>query len=96
MPRGYVIARVTVNDPDAYQRYADLARVAMEKHGAKILARGGRYVALEGAARPRNVILEFETYDGALAYWRSADYQAARAHRLGAADIELCVVEGVD
>ena len=96
MTKGYVIARVTVNDPDAYQRYADLARVAMERHGAKILARGGRYAALEGEARPRNVILEFQSYEAALAYWNSPDYQAARAHRLGAADIELCVVEGVD
>jgi uncharacterized protein (DUF1330 family) len=96
MAKGYVIARVTVHDPDAYKRYADLARLAMEQHGARILARGGRYEALEGPARPRNVILEFDSFEQAQTYWHSAEYQNARQHRLNAADIELCVVEGVD
>jgi uncharacterized protein (DUF1330 family) len=95
MPKGYVIARVSVNDPDAYAEYAGLARIAMEKHGARILARGGRYEELEGPARPRNVILEFDDYETALTYWHSPEYQDARAHRLEAADIELCVVEGI-
>ncbi len=96
MPKGYVIARVTVSDPDAYKRYAELARVAMEQFGARILARGGRYEALEGDARPRNVILEFDSFETAVSYWKSQAYQSARSHRLGAAEIELCAVEGVD
>ncbi len=96
MPKGYVIARVTVTDPQAYQRYAERAREAITEHGARILVRGGRFEALEGEARPRNVILEFDSFDAARRYWRSETYQAARAHRLGAADIELCVVEGVE
>ncbi|TPE60989.1 DUF1330 domain-containing protein [Sandaracinobacter neustonicus] len=94
--KGYVIARVSVQDSDAYAHYAQLARLAMERHGARILARGGRYHELEGAARPRNVILEFDSYDAALRYWQSPEYQDARRHRLHAAEIELCVVEGVD
>lgn len=96
MPKGYVIARVSVSEPDAYAEYASLARLAMDRHGAKILARGGRYAALEGEGRPRNVILEFASYENALEYWNSPEYQEARSHRLGAAEIELCAVEGVD
>lgn len=96
MPKGYVIARVSVSDPDAYSKYASLARTAMETHGARILARGGRYEELEGPARPRNVILEFDDYETALKYWHSPEYQEARKHRLKAAEIELCVVEGTD
>ncbi len=96
MARGYVIARVSVRDPEAYARYAELARRAMELYGATILARGGRYQGMEGEARARNVILEFESFDRALEYWNSPEYQEARSHRLGAAEIELCVVEGVD
>lgn len=96
MSKGYVIARVTVSDQDAYADYAALARVAMDKFGARILARGGRFEALEGKARPRNVILEFTSFDRAVDYWNSPEYQEARSHRLNAADIELCVVEGVD
>ena len=95
MPKGYIIARASIQDEGAYRAYADLARMAMQKYGARILARGGKYEALEGDARPRNVILEFETFEAALQYWRSDEYQDARKHRIGAADIELCAVEGV-
>ena len=83
MPKGYIIARVTVDDNDAYMRYAQAASVAMKKYGARILARGGKYEPLDGVARPRNVILEFESYDQAKAYFNSPEYQAARQHRVG-------------
>ncbi len=95
MPKGYIIARVSIEDEGAYKTYAELARIAMQKYGARILARGGRYEALEGSARPRNVILEFDTFEAALTYWKSNEYQDARKHRIGAAEIELCAVEGV-
>jgi uncharacterized protein (DUF1330 family) len=50
---------------------------------------------LEGKARARNVVLEFESYDAARGYFDSEQYQAARALREGAADIEMVLVEGV-
>jgi uncharacterized protein (DUF1330 family) len=95
MPKGYVISRVDVINPDAYARYAAAATKAIADHGGKPLARGGRSEALEGAARTRNVVLEFESYDAARAYFHSEQYQAARALRAGAADIEMVLVEGV-
>jgi uncharacterized protein (DUF1330 family) len=95
MPKGYVIARSDVKNAEAYAKYAEAAGKAMAIYGAKPLARGGRSEALEGPARKRNVVLEFETYDTARAYYYSAEYQAAKALREGAADIELVLVEGV-
>jgi uncharacterized protein (DUF1330 family) len=95
MPRGYVISRVDVTDPGAYARYAAAATKAIADHGGKLLARGGRSEALEGAARARNVVLEFESYDAARNYFHSEQYQAARALRAGAAEIEMVLVEGV-
>ncbi len=94
MPTGYVIARVDVTDPEAYARYAAAATKAIADHGGRALARGGRYEALEGTARARNVVLEFESYDAARRYFHSAQYQAARALREGAAQIEIVLVEG--
>ncbi len=95
MPKAYVIARVTVHDAEAYGRYAALAPEAMKKYGARVLARGGRWEALEGEARERNVVLEFDDYETAKAYFASAEYQLARSYRLGAADFDLTLVEGV-
>ena len=94
MPRGYVISRVDIKDPEAYTRYAAAATKVIAAHGGKALARGGRHEALEGPARARNVVLEFDSYDAARAYFRSAEYQAARALREGAAEIEMVLVEG--
>ena len=95
MPKGYVISRVDITNPDAYARYAAAATKAIADHGGRILARGGRFEALEGKARARNVVLEFESYDAARRYYQSEQYQAARALREGAAEVEMVLVEGV-
>jgi uncharacterized protein (DUF1330 family) len=95
MPKGYVISRVDVTNPDAYARYAAAATKAIADHGGKPLARGGRSEALEGTARARNVVLEFDSYDAARDYFHSEQYQAARALRAGAAEMEMVLVEGV-
>ncbi len=94
MPKGYIISRVDIKNPEAYAQYAAAATKVIAAHGGKPLARGGRSESLEGPARARNVILEFESYDAARAYFHSADYQAARALREGAAEIEMVLVEG--
>jgi uncharacterized protein (DUF1330 family) len=96
MPKAYVIARVTVTDPDAYEEYAKSATEAIRKYGGRPLARGGAFVELEGKARPRNVIIEFESLDQATRYYHSPEYQAAKAKREGAAEAELVAVEAVE
>ena len=95
MPKGYIISRVDIKDPAAYAKYVEAGSKAIAAHGGKPLARGGRSEALEGVARKRNVLIEFESYDAARRYYFSAEYQAAKAHREGAADMEIVLVEGV-
>jgi uncharacterized protein (DUF1330 family) len=87
--------RVDVTNPEAYARYAAAATKAIADHGGRALARGGRSEALEGKARARNVVLEFESYEAARRYFHSEQYQTARALREGAAEIEMVLVEGV-
>jgi len=94
MAKGYIVVRVDVRDPKAYAEYAAAATRAIAAHGGRALARGGRYEALEGPARARNVVLEFDSYDAARRYYFSEQYQAARKLREGAAEIELVLVEG--
>ena len=95
MPKGYWIARASVSDPDQYKLYAEAASAEFAKYGAKVLARGGRHAALEGTGRPRNVVIEFASYDDAVACYNSAAYQAARQNRLKAGEVEIVIVEGV-
>jgi uncharacterized protein (DUF1330 family) len=96
MPKAYWIAHVRVDDPDTYKLYATAATEIFPRYGARVLARGGRYETLEGADRPRNVVIEFPSLETAKACWASPEYQAARAHRLPVSDIHLTIVEAVE
>ena len=96
MAKGYWIARVDVSNPDAYKKYVEGSAEAFAKYGARFLARGGKVVPLEGKARARNVVIEFESLAQAQACYNSPEYQSARTHRVGAAEAELYLVEGVE
>jgi len=95
MAKAYWIAHVTVSNPDQYKHYASDAPVAFKKYGATMLARGGTSEQMEGNGRPRNVVIEFPSLQAALDCYRSAEYQAARAKRLGAGEADIVIVEGV-
>jgi len=90
------IAHVTVTDPEAYGKYAELAGPAIAKHGGEFIARGGRYVQLEGRDRPRNVVARFPSVEAAEACYHSPEYQAALDHARGASERDLVIVEITD
>lgn len=95
MAKGYWIAHVTVTDPDTYKGYAEAAPIAFKKYGAVIQARGGRSAQLEGDGRPRNVVIEFPSFEAAVDCYNSPEYQAAKAKRTGAGVADIVIVEGV-
>ena len=94
MPKGYVIARVTVTNPEAYAEYAKGATAAIAQYNGRPLVRGGAHEALEGEARPRNVVIEFDSYETARACWHSPDYAKVARLREGAATVDVVIVEG--
>ena len=96
MPQAFWIAHVEVTDAEAYGSYAKGAGVAIAAHGGKFLARGGRYVQLEGTDRARNVVAIFPSLERAVEWYHSAEYQAALAHAKGAAVRDLVVVEAAE
>ena len=87
------IAHVTVTDPEAYGKYAELAGPAIAAHGGHFIARGGRFVQLEGVKRARNVVARFLSLEAAEACYHSPEYQAALNHARGASERELMIVE---
>jgi uncharacterized protein (DUF1330 family) len=94
--KGYWIAHVDVTDPEGYKPYQTANATAFGKFGARFLVRGGRQEVTEGHARTRSVVIEFPSYEAALACYRSPDYQAAKALRMGKGEIDLVVIEGYD
>ncbi len=87
------IAHVKVTDEESYMKYAKLAGVAIADHGGRFIARGGRYVQLEGNDRPRNVVAKFPTLEAAVECYNSDQYQEALSFAKGASERDLLVVE---
>ena len=63
-----------------------------EKDGY-FIARGGRYVQLEGQERARNVVAKFPSLEAAEECYNSPDYQQALNHARDASERELMIVE---
>ncbi len=87
------IAHVTVTNEDAYAKYAKGATEAITAHGGTFIARGGRFVQLEGKERPRNVVARFPDVETAERCYHSDAYQLALSHARGASERELLIVE---
>ncbi len=90
----YWIAHTEVTDAESYGQYANLAGPAIEAHGGRFLARGGRHVQLEGNDRARNVVVVFPSLEDAEACYRSPAYQEALAFAKGASIRDLVARRG--
>ena len=92
----FVIADITVNDPERYEDYKKLAPPAIAAYGGKYLARGGKSEKLEGNWEPdRIIILEFESLETAKKFINSPEYSEARALRHKTASSNMVVVEAL-
>ncbi len=94
--KGYWIGHSDVTDPEPYKRYMAADQPVLGRFGGIYLVRGGKQEITEGRARSRTVVLEFPSYEAALACYRSDDYQAAKKFRDGNALLDLVIVEGYD
>lgn len=94
MPKGYIIANVTVRDAEAYKEYVERDTPIFESYGARFLVRGGQVGATEGDVLDRTVVIEFPDYETALRCYNSAEYQEVAEIRRANADSRIVVVEG--
>ncbi len=92
----YIIANVSIQDPDRYEEYKRLVPPTIAAFGGRFLVRGGAVERLEGERDPgRVVIIEFASLERAKAWWSSAEYGPAKALRQASARADLIVVDGV-
>ena len=96
MPKGYIIGHVTIHDLEAYQAYGARNNELIPAAGGKFLVRGGQSEYLEGEGHPRHVIIEFPSYEAALAFYNSPEYQENMKTRLANSDGNIMVVEGYE
>ena len=91
-----MICHITVRDPEAYKEYVEKDTPILKGLGGKFIVRGGQSQVVEGEAYQRHVVIEFPSYEAALAAYNDPDYQEVMKIRQRTADSTIIVVEGHD
>jgi uncharacterized protein (DUF1330 family) len=97
LPKGYwVSAYRTISDPDKLAAYNKLAGPAVRLGGGRTLARGGRVAAPDAGIAERTVLVEFDSFEQALAAHESEAYQEALVALSDGVDRDFRIIEGID
>ncbi len=96
MPKGYwVSAYRTISDPEKLAAYNKLAGPAVRAAGGRVLARDGRVVAHEAGLAGRTILIEFDSFEQAVAARESAAYQEALAALADGVERDFRIIEGL-
>jgi uncharacterized protein (DUF1330 family) len=92
----YLLAQLTVHDPNAYQHYREAVAPLVDRFGGRYRVRGGAIDVLEGEfGAERLVVIEFQSRDAARLFYDSPEYQQILPLRRSAADGTVVIVEAV-
>lgn len=93
----YVIVNVGNTTSAEYDGYKATAQKTVAQYGGRYLARGGKMKVVEGEWKPsRIVVLAFDSFDQALAWWNSPEYAPAKALRQRLIKTDMIIVDGYD
>ena len=97
MKKGYwVVVYRSVSDESAVKAYATLAGPALESLGGRLLTRSISQVHThEAGLRQRTVLVEFDSYEIAVAAYESELYRKALEALGSGAERDFRIVEGV-
>ena len=94
---GYIIAEVQVTDPERYEEYRRQVEGTIAAYGGRYKVRGGKSEALEGdAPRGRLVVLEFDSYEQAKAWYDSRSTPGRRRSVRTPRSGRVILVDGYD
>ena len=94
--KGYVVCVYkSINNEEKLKEYAVNAKAAVEKYKGKFLIRGGESQKKEGDKSPRTVVIEFSSYNQAINFYQSEEYQKAHSILEGYVERQFQIVEGV-
>ena len=95
---GYMIATVRgINNVEKLQAYSKAAGPTVQQHGGvPVITPMSNIDFVEGAAGKSMMVFRFPSYEQAVAWYNSPEYQEAKALRLGAVEADVVLVEGTD
>ncbi|WP_371406111.1 DUF1330 domain-containing protein [Kribbella sp. NBC_00662] len=97
MAKGYwVSAYRAILDPEKLAAYNKLAAPAVQAGGGRVLARDGQVVAHEAGIAQRTILIEFDSFERALATYESEAYQKALLALSDGVERDFRIIEGLD
>lgn len=97
MAKGYWVSSYrTISDPEKLAAYDKLAGPAVRAGGGRVLSRGVRVVAHDAGIAERTVLVEFDSFDQAVAARESKAYQEALAALSDGVERDFRIIEGLD
>jgi uncharacterized protein (DUF1330 family) len=96
MKKGYwVVTYRSISNESAVKAYGALAMPAIESFGGRFLTRStSRIQVHEGGFQQRTILVDFDSYDRALAAYESEAYQKALQALGSGAERDFRIVEG--
>ena len=96
MPKGYFLsAHRKAADPVKAAAYAKFSIPPIEGAGGRVLAKGGTVQARENGIAGKTILIEFESYEAAIAAYESEAYQESLRVLDGGADRDIRLFEGL-
>ena len=90
----YVVALMSVNDPDTYKKYTDRTPPTVKKYGGRFLTRGEPVTTVEGDAYDgRMVLLEFPDQQKVDAWFADPAYEEAMTFRHASSTMHMLLVQ---
>jgi uncharacterized protein (DUF1330 family) len=97
MPKGYWVSVYrTISDSEKLAAYNKLAALAVEEGGGRTIVRGGRVAAYDAGLAERTILVEFDSFEQAVAARESAAYQEALDALSDGVERDFRIVEGID
>ncbi len=91
----YLIADVEIIDHEKMQAYLAATPEILKKYTGRFLARGGEIWIAEGTWNPKRlVIVEFDSFEKAKAFWNSDDYKPFKKLRQSLSNTDMIFVDG--
>jgi uncharacterized protein (DUF1330 family) len=95
--KGYwVSVYPAISDPGTLAAYNELAGPAVRAAGGRTLSRSARVVAHEAGIAQRVVLVEFDSFDQAVAAYESDAYRTALAALPDGLERDFRIIEGID
>ena len=96
MSSGYVIAQIKVTNQEKYKEYVEKVTSIVEKFDGEYLIRNGEYQVVEGESNfPRIVLLKFPSYERAIEWYNSKEYEPVKKIRMDNSDGVQIIINGI-